>query len=581
MKSKQCLSMTPQLFLPLLLSALFSLLLFLPAHADTIRTFRTANGGTDRQIVQLRSQINMLIAKGTYSLALPKVNRYVYLVQRKYGKRHLRFAKALLLKARIYRLLNRRAEAKSLVARATLVFHAYKKQKATRRKQQELRQRLAEMRRRQHRHQAGRASAPSGMTGRPKSAMRGGTGGAVRKKQSGTRSMGSGTAASSSGTGSAPLKPVIKPTASPSSHATRGFSSGHKPETAAPTARKDQLEEVDKPKNHTIVKVYYATDRQRQNTTRLAGFFGGEPSYPKQISYGICEVSIPKTHKAGELEAPSIWRFEWSENPDKHVVLLKIHPQEKKAYFANLKEVIQKAKGRNAFIFVHGYNVTFKDAARRTAQISYDLKFSGAPVFYSWPSKGELKAYTSDEENILWAQENIKTFLKDFVEKTDAENIYLIAHSMGSRALTGAVAALADEDPRFKNRFREIILAAPDINARVFRDQIAPKMIKASNNITLYVSDKDKALLASREFHNNARAGEAGEHIVIVPGIDTIDASNISGQSMLGLGHSYWAEAKSMIADILSIFKGQPAASRKTLRPVKTARGTYWAFASP
>ena len=215
--------------------------------------------------------------------------------------------------------------------------------------------------------------------------------------------------------------------------------------------------------NHTMVKVYYATDRQRTNSKQLASIYIGQPADPIKISYGICEVSIPKGHKPGQLEAPSIYRFEFKEDPDKHVVLLNIHPQEKKSYFRNLKDVIARSKGENAFIFIHGYNVTFSDAARRTAQISYDLGFDGAPVFYSWPSTGELSGYPADEDNILWAQENVKQFLRDFVEQTDAKNIYLVAHSMGSRALTGAVASLISEAPQFKKRFKEIILAAPDI----------------------------------------------------------------------------------------------------------------------
>ncbi len=328
-------------------------------------------------------------------------------------------------------------------------------------------------------------------------------------------------------------------------------------------------------KNHTIVKVYYATDRQRTSSKQLASIYSGEPADPIRISYGICEVSIPKGHKPGQLEAPSIYRFEFKEDPDKHVVLLNVHPQEKKSYFRNLKDVIARSKGENAFIFIHGYNVTFSDAARRTAQISYDLGFDGAPVFYSWPSTGELSGYPADEDNILWAQENIKQFLRDFVEQTDAKNIYLVAHSMGSRALTGAVASLISEAPKFKKRFKEIILAAPDISARIFKDHIAPKMLEASNNVTLYVSADDKALLASRNFHSNPRAGEAGENIIIFKGIDTIDATGIDASL---LAHSYFAEAKSIISDILAIIRGKPPQGRKTLKPIETKRGIYWAF---
>ena len=38
---------------------------------------------------------------------------------------------------------------------------------------------------------------------------------------------------------------------------------------------------------------------------------------------------------------------------------------------------IDKSPWRKALIFFHGYNVAFEEAARRTAQIVYDLGFVG------------------------------------------------------------------------------------------------------------------------------------------------------------------------------------------------------------
>jgi esterase/lipase superfamily enzyme len=170
----------------------------------------------------------------------------------------------------------------------------------------------------------------------------------------------------------------------------------------------------------------------------------------------------------------------------------------------------------------------------------------------------------------------VKQFLKDFVEKTKAQNIYLIAHSMGNRALTSAVASLVSENPKFKKRFREIILAAPDISARTFKDNIAPKMIEASDNVTLYVSSDDKALQASKTIHSNPRAGEAGENMILVKGIDTIDATGVDASL---LSHSYFAEAQSIISDLLSIIRyGYRPSNRKTLQRIDTTKGTYWTF---
>ena len=96
---------------------------------------------------------------------------------------------------------------------------------------------------------------------------------------------------------------------------------------------------------------------------------------------------------------------------------------------------------------MHGYNVTFADAARRTAQIAYDLGFDGAPVFYSWPSRAGFAAYEVDRENAEWSQVDLKNFLGQFAERSQADNIFLIAHSMGSRVLTGALEDLLVEYP--------------------------------------------------------------------------------------------------------------------------------------
>jgi len=95
------------------------------------------------------------------------------------------------------------------------------------------------------------------------------------------------------------------------------------------------------------------------------------------------------------------------------------------------------------------------------------LGFDGAPVFYSWLSKGKTAACKIDEGNIKWAQSNLKNFLEDLFVRSDAKNVYLIAHSMGSRALTRAVSSLMAERKDFQPRLKEITLAAPDIDAAV------------------------------------------------------------------------------------------------------------------
>lgn len=146
----------------------------------------------------------------------------------------------------------------------------------------------------------------------------------------------------------------------------------------------------------------------------------------------------------------------------------------------------------------------------------------------------------------------LKRFLGEVTQYTDAEDIYLIGHSMGNRALVGAVEDILSEQPSIKSKLREIILAAPDIDADVFVRDIAPQITFSPSTITLYASSEDKALAYSKRFNGNRRAGDTTDGPVIVEGIDTIDAT---GTDTSFLRHSYFGNSKSIIADMFYVIR--------------------------
>lgn len=332
-------------------------------------------------------------------------------------------------------------------------------------------------------------------------------------------------------------------------------------------------DDIFKRENTVSVKVFYGTDRKASGSIVPKTFFGNQRG---ELVFGACEVSIPRDHRMGALEAPSWLKFEVKENPKKHVVLLEVNSSSKNDFFSDLRWRIGTSEGKQqAFVFVHGYNVTFEDAARRTAQMAYDLGFDGAPIFFSWPSQGEISAYTVDETNEEWAIPHLKSFLTEVSSRTGANTIYLIAHSMGTRMLSAALREIANERSK-KQLFKEIVLAAPDIDAEVFQRDILPKIRPTAGRITLYASSKDKALQASKRVHGNPRAGESEvDNIVIAPGLDTVDASEVDTSFV---GHSYYAENRSVISDIYLLLRnGVPPDQRNLLEKNRNGQ-RYWAF---
>jgi esterase/lipase superfamily enzyme len=325
-------------------------------------------------------------------------------------------------------------------------------------------------------------------------------------------------------------------------------------------------------KNCTVIKVFYATDRNDTGAQNPSVRFGVNRA---KLSYGMCDVSIPRTHRTGKTESPVWWRFEFRPDPRKHIVLTRIFAQNKDAYFSDIKNLIQNSEKKAAFIFIHGFNTTFEDAARRTAQMAYDLEFKGAPVFYSWPSQDTLPGYMADENAVQWTEDHLKTFLSDMSEKSGAQNIYLIAHSMGNRALLRALTALMDEKPLLRAQIRELILAAPDVDAEVFKNQIAPWVARqASECVTLYASAHDTALEVSGNIHGGyPRAGDTGENIIVMPKIEIIDATRVDTDLF---GHGYFSRAPKVLSDIRLLIDESKRASMRGLKRRRAPAGYYW-----
>lgn len=328
--------------------------------------------------------------------------------------------------------------------------------------------------------------------------------------------------------------------------------------------------------SHHVVPVFFATDRSYDPANLPAERYG---SGRGQISYGIVEVSIPNDHRPGMLEAPALWHAEFHADPDHHVVLLSVSCESDSDFFATLKKSVARSPGKDAFVFIHGYNTTFEDAARRTAQLAYDLRFSGAPILYSWPSQGEVMKYLVDANNADWTVAHLEEFLDDLAARSGASTIHLIGHSLGNRILLAALEGFARRVAAKKAPpFAQVLLTAPDVDAAIFRQHVS-RFLGSARHFTLYASSNDVALYASETLAAFPRAGDTRGGIVVVNGIDTIDASAVDTSLV---GHSYFADNASVLADIEDIFRQHVAPDQRPhLRAVEAEGGRYWVLDRP
>ena len=320
------------------------------------------------------------------------------------------------------------------------------------------------------------------------------------------------------------------------------------------------------------VPVWYSTDRKSTGSSSPKDWSSGDRG---TLTYGRVEVSIPDAHKKGRLEKPNLFRLQFREDPSKHIVVLALEELGLAAWQTELAQNLATCSARDVLLFIHGYNVDFERAAQRAAQFAYNLEFQGACVLYSWPSEGATLKYTVDEDNAQWTVDHFEEVLTTVATKVGAARVNAVAHSMGSRVLAEGLRRVDDSTwPAEAATLREVVFAAPDINADTFRNFIK-KFYTRAKRFTLYASNGDKALETSQTLHKYPRAGDAGDDIVIAQGLETIDASAVDTALM---GHSYFCENRIVIQDLFTlIMEGKGTATpRFGLKPRVAPAGTYW-----
>ena len=315
------------------------------------------------------------------------------------------------------------------------------------------------------------------------------------------------------------------------------------------------------------MKVFYATDRARTGSDDPAQFYG----YGRgPLDYGVAEVTLPDSHVAGAIESASIWNLEFGPSPTKHVMLRSIQPVGKEAFFTAIRSDVGQEKRKEIVVFIHGYNVAFDSAAKRAAQLAYDMNYTGVPVLYSWPSMGSTLGYVSDTAAVQVSARHLTHFLDDLVAQSGAVTIHLVAHSMGNRALTEALELMALRIQQTADKppvFDQVVFAAPDVDAGLFAE-ILPTIRPLARRMTLYASENDWALVASRKLHGDMpRAGQGGADMIANADVDSVDMSAL-GDDMLA--HGYFADDRSALVDLASLFwRNIAPAQRCGLIPVE------------
>jgi esterase/lipase superfamily enzyme len=312
---------------------------------------------------------------------------------------------------------------------------------------------------------------------------------------------------------------------------------------STPTPMKPEMA----PRMASLSPVFFATDRDDENTLDFTTRFGSRRLDPFEYSCGF--LGAP-ARRPGEPPLP----------PSPKTLTKGVED------CAKLIVTKTRESGATKIMFVvHGFNTPFHWLALRALQLGAEADYNGAIVGWSWPSEGSAFGYAYDEDSNAWSAPHFEELVSAVAEAGPEFQLDFVAHSMGNRIQLQMLHDFALA--KAKLRIGAAIFAAPDVSQDVFREQL--KLVRKIGEIrTLYASQYDRAILISESYHQAPRAGSGGANILVTGGVESIDAQ-------LG-GHSYVFDEPKAMRDFKQILNKATLAASRGLEARKKAGAAYW-----
>jgi esterase/lipase superfamily enzyme len=302
---------------------------------------------------------------------------------------------------------------------------------------------------------------------------------------------------------------------------------------------------------------------------------------------GQCQVEL--TVPTAVLKAMDIKRYEVRvKSALEASQKLVVQPELGKTHLSfmnNLKKRLARSKKKEIYVYVHGYLNSFQDSMIATARMAFAFKHDGVPVAFSWPSAADKKlseiGYREAQSRIDHAAERLVEFLR-LIQKSKPDHIHLIAHSMGTQVVSRALYRI--ETPHLlkvkmvhpKLPLTTIVFSAADVEREGFLKSYAKSVMALSKTLVLYVSKEDVVLMISKVYNNGrTRLGDFSGDEQLIPGVSTIDVSEVARGDDIDTIHSYHQNVSPVVRDLDNLLRGIKVTDRSLDSKIKLGRVYY------
>jgi esterase/lipase superfamily enzyme len=225
------------------------------------------------------------------------------------------------------------------------------------------------------------------------------------------------------------------------------------------------------------------------------------------LSFGVFETRIEPSLGLGMILDASDWFL------NEEIRIQDVDSLQAADFVQQLRQQVEVSPYRSLLLVVNGFREAFPSALRKTAFLAHVLDINTPVVVFDWPGDqgGSLRGYRRARGVAQASGAELAAMLELIVEEVRPERLWMIANSMGGQVVVDAF-HLLDQDTDysdFQTEIENVVLTAPDVDHAEFNDSFKNEITRLAENVTVYVSSNDRALLASRLINRGLRLGES------------------------------------------------------------------------
>jgi len=307
------------------------------------------------------------------------------------------------------------------------------------------------------------------------------------------------------------------------------------------------------------------------------------------LSFGLFDTSIEPSLGLGMLVDPT----DWFQNEE--IQLDRVETLYEDAMIAEVRQQVEASPQRSLLLNINGFRERFPSALRKTAFLAHVLDIDTPLLVFDWPGdqgsspRGYQRAQSIAGQSGFELARLIETIVNDI----QPDSLWILANSMGGEVVVSAFAELYGnaEMADAETEIEHVILTAPDVSHAEFGRQFKDKLLALTEDVTVYVSSNDRALLMSRVINRGRRLGEstvdpsnpdqweeaAEAFELVTPGNDRVTLVDITPVNRTRNFHNFSLETPEFFDDLyLRISNDETPRSRLQYKVTAANGAEYW-----